>query len=281
MVSGATTHIAIQDLRERGLVNVNYPDVLRGAVEKAVDSWKFFCQLPREEKLAFEFLEDSHGDGAGYELKVADGTDRKENFHVSLFQSKRLQKIANQRSLAFLTDAQDLLDKMEPLILQFAECVEQAYDIQGFKDEVKMCKQYWMLRYLHYFGDQKEGIEIAAPHTDKGGFTLHLYETDEGLQYFCIPSRQWKPMPVDKQQTVIISGLQLQLASEGRIKALYHRVIATEKSASIGRFAVVCFISLENRPGYNKKGYGNTQSHQVGFNYDLPHPEFAKYFLKR
>lgn len=268
----------LHELRDLGLVNVDYPDSLRDAVENAVASWKNFCHLSREEKCAFTFLEDNHGDGAGYELKEERKKDLKENFHVTLFQYPRLAEIANNRTFSFLNDAKILLDRMEPLILQFAKNVEEEYAVEGFVDQVKSCKPYWILRYLHYFGDQEEGAEIAAPHADKGGFTLHLYESDEGLQYYCIKERLWKAMPVDEKQTVIIPAIQLQLRSQGDLKALYHRVIATEKTARLGRFSMVCFIPLQNMPMYNKKVYGSMQTHEVGFNYNLPHQEFAKLF---
>jgi len=69
------------------------------------------------------FLEDSHGDGAGYELKEERGSkkDLKENFHVTLFQYDRLAEIANNRTFPFLHDAKTLLDGMEPLILDLQE----------------------------------------------------------------------------------------------------------------------------------------------------------------
>lgn len=261
------------ELQASGLVNVNYPDDLRESVENAVASWKEFCQLPREEKCAFRFLEDNHGDGAGYELKeeAVAKKDLKENFHITLFQYPRLADIANTRTFPFLNDAKVLLDKMEPLILQFAKEIGV--------DEVEESKPYWILRYLHYFGDQQEGVEIAAPHADKGGFTLHLYESDEGLEHYCINDRTWKPMPVNPKQTVIIPAMQLQLKSEGQFKALYHRVIATEKTAKTGRFSMVCFIPFQKTPMYNKRAHGRMQTHDVGFNYTLPHEEFATYFL--
>lgn len=197
---------------------------------------------------------------------------------MTLFQYPRLAEIANKRSFPFLNDAKKLLDAMEPLILQFSQLVEEEFGIEGFVEEVKASKQYWILRYLHYFGDQKEGAEIAAPHADKGGFTLHLYESDEGLEYYGIKKGLWKPMPVHEKQTVIIPAMQMQLISKGKLKALYHRVVATEKTARHGRFSMVCFITLENILKYNKKIYGNMQTHDVGFNYTLPHQEFEKLF---
>ena len=102
-----TMTTSINELRDLGLLNVDYPDDLRKAVERAVASWKTFCQLPRAEKCAFAFLEDNHGDGAGYELKEESGSkkDLKENFHVTLFQYARLSEIANNRTFPFLNDA--------------------------------------------------------------------------------------------------------------------------------------------------------------------------------
>lgn len=273
-----TTHLT--ELKNLGLLNVDYPDDLREAVENAVASWKSFCKLPKEEKCAFSFLEDNHGDGAGYELKEEKESkkDLKENFHVTLFQYPRLSKIANNRTFPFLNDAKLLLDRMEPLIMDFARRVEAEYGIKGLVGEVENSKPYWILRYLHYFGDQQEGQEIAIPHADKGGFTLHLYESDEGLQYYCINERSWKAMPVEEKQMVIIPAMQLQLSSKGDLKALYHRVVATEKTARIGRFSMVCFIPFQNIPMYNKKGYGSMQTHDVGFNYNISHEEFANFF---
>lgn len=272
--------VSMDELRDLGLVNVDYPFELREAVKKAVASWKGFCNLSREDKCTFAFLEDSHGDGAGYELKEEKGSkkDLKENFHVTLFQYERLAEIANQRTFPFLHDAKILLDGMEPLILEFAARVEEEYGVKGLAEEVKLSKPYWILRYLHYFGNQEAGKEIAAPHADKGGFTLHLYESDEGLQYYCIQTHTWKAMPVDEKQTVIIPAVQLQLRSEGSLKGLYHRVVATEETARRGRFSMVCFIPFEHTPKYNKKLYGNMQTHETGFNYMMPHGQFSELF---
>jgi isopenicillin N synthase-like dioxygenase len=270
----------IDELKNLGLVNVNYPDDLREAVEKAVDSWKNFCQLSREDKCAFTFLEDNHGDGCGFELKEERGSkkDLKENFHVTLFQHLRLSQIANTRTFPFLNDAKTLLDKIEPLVIQFAKEIEEEYNIQGLAKDVQLSKPYWILRYLHYFGDQESGCEIAAPHADKGGFTLHLFESDEGLEYYCIQEKVWKPMPVDEKQTVIIPAAQLQLWSKGALKALYHRVVANEKTALTGRFSMVCFIPFDSLPKYNKKAYGSMQTHETGFNYTISHEDYAKLF---
>lgn len=274
---------SFNELKNQSLVSIEYPNNLRSSVEKAVHSWIDFCKLPNEEKLSFTFLEDNHSDGSGYELKEekASKKDLKENFHVTLFQYSRLAEIANKRTFAFLNDAKNLLDHMEPLILEFSKMVEDECKIEGFVEEVKASKPHWILRYLHYFGDQPEGAEIAAPHVDKGGFTLHLYESDEGLEHYCLVDLEWKPMPVAKDQTVIIPAIQLQLKSEGQLKALYHRVVATDKTSKTGRFSMVCFVPLQRTPMYNKKNYGSLQIHDVAFNYKISHNQLLKLFLPK
>ncbi|WP_338140162.1 2OG-Fe(II) oxygenase family protein [Candidatus Protochlamydia amoebophila] len=92
---------------------------------------------------------------------------------------------------------------------------------------------------------------------------------------------EWKAMPIDEKQTVIISAVQLQLWSKGDLKALYHRVVTTEKTAKFGRFSMVCFIPFQSTLMYNKRTYGSMQAHDVGFNYALSHQEFSKYFSLR
>ncbi|MCB1213506.1 MAG: hypothetical protein KDK40_04330, partial [Chlamydiia bacterium] len=166
----------------------------------------------------------------------------------------------------------------EALIVEFATSVEEQYGIAGVVDEVLLSKPYWILRYLHYFGDREEGDEIASPHIDKGGLTLHLYESDDGLQAYSFVQRRWKGIPIEEKQTVIISAAQLQLQSKGLLKALTHRVIATEKTARTGRFSMVCFVPFQNLPMYNKEVYGSMQIHDTGFNYDLSHSDFKRFF---
>lgn len=269
-----------KNFQTRGVAHVRYPEDLRLAVATAMNSWVEFCKLPRNVKAAFAFVEDDHGDGAGYELKEGAGESRdfKENFHVTLFQQGRLKGIAGTRRIPFLDDALALLTKMEPIIVGFAQKMEEQYRLAGFTDVTRASKPYWTLRYLHYFGNQPPNAVLAAPHLDKGGFTMHLYESDGGCQYFTLDSREWNPLPVGPEETVIFGGMQLQQISQGALKALYHRVVATENTSINGRFAMVCFVSLEGPPQYNKKVYGSMQTHRVAFNYDMPDADFQGLF---
>lgn len=274
---------AIEQLKESGLVNVNYPADARIAVENAIISWKKFCKLNAALKQQFGFVE-MHTDGTGYELKEEKGSrkDLKENFQITLSDMDRLKRISNDlyepEAIHFIDCAHELIKLIEPLVLQFAESVETKYQVQGMREEVLKAKNQWIFRYLHYFSERPIGEEIAAAHIDKAAFTLHLYESHTGLQFLNHRSRQWDEMPVLPGQTVVIPAMQLQLESQGVLKALYHRVVATEETTKTGRYSLVCFIPMLNARIYNKNAKGRTQNYEPGFNYDISHADFSELF---
>lgn len=275
----------MQNLKNIGLVNVVYPNEPRIAVENAVASWKKFCSLPKETKHKFPFIE-RHADGTGYELKEEKGArkDLKENFQITLADFERIQNIAQEiqdpEAIAFIHCAHELIRLIEPVVMQFAQATEKTYGIQGMAEEVLKAKDLWIFRYLHYFNDRPPGEEIAAAHLDKAAFTLHLYESHGGLQYLDKHTRRWQEMPVGDGQTVVIPAMQLQLQSKGDLKALYHRVVATEETSRTGRFSMVCFVPMLGAPLYNKSAKGRMQHYDVGFNYDISHHDFSELFHK-
>ncbi len=162
--------------------------------------------------------------------------------------------------------------------MDFARSVEEIFALKGFAQEVSESKDAWTFRYLHYFGDRAVGDETALPHVDKGGFTLHLFESCPGLQYLNF-DKTWQEMPVSDRETVIIPGLQLQFKSKNELKALCHRVVATEYSAEKGRYSMVCFIPLKQTLVYNKAGSGRTQEFAPGFNYEMSYEDISKIFI--
>lgn len=274
--------MGVDSLKTNGPLYVAYPPVIKDAVAGAAYSWAEFCKLPESVKTAFKFVPDQHGDGAGFELrKGQEGNlqqDVKETFHITMDQYPRLAGIADNRVFAFLKGAKTLLDAIAPLLWDVASKVEETYAIQGFARAVIEAKPYWTLRYLHYFPGKNEGAVVALPHLDKGSLTLHLFETNEGLEYLDLKDRQWKRMVFGEGQTAIIAAAQLQNHSKGELTALCHRVVATEETVKKGRISVVCFITLQNIPMYNKDVYNSMQTREVGFNYGLPHKDYTKFF---
>lgn len=274
---------SIGDLETEGLVRVPYPADLRGSVERAVESWKNFCALPEATRKQFPY-NSTAGMGVGYELKQTPGAnlDVKEDFHFTLGSEGWIGGIAAEMKSPivsrFVDDARSLTHAVEPLVLQFARDAEQQFSLDGLAREVSESQGSWFVRFLHYFGNRNVGDEIATPHADKSGFTLHLYESDPGLQYLDF-KKAWQEMPVSAGETVIIPGMRMQYRSRNRLKALYHRVVATAETAAQGRFSAVCFVHLNRTPAYDKQKSGRLQEFQPGFNYEMPFDEFSRLFV--
>jgi isopenicillin N synthase-like dioxygenase len=275
----------VGELETKGLVQVSCPVDLREAVVRAVESWKVFCSLPENARRQFPY-NSSAGMGVGYELKQTSGAnlDVKEDFHFALGSEGWITGIAEEMKnpvvSRFVDDARSLAHAMEPLVLDFAQDLERRFALEGLAQEVADSEGSWFVRFLHYFGNRREGDEIATPHADKSGFTLHLYESDPGLQYLDF-KKNWQEMPVSAAETAIIPGMRLQYRSRGQLKAMFHRVVATKETAVRGRFSAVCFVHLNHTPAYDKQKSGRLQEFQPGFNYEMPFEEFSKLFISQ
>jgi isopenicillin N synthase-like dioxygenase len=277
----------MNQLEKKGFVGVAYPDALRKAVMEAMISWKGFCSLPEEVRSSFPY--SNEGAGVGYERKGKDtpSPDPKENFDSALGGKEWLdqvcRRIDNPKVDEFVSAALSLNAQLKPFITAFAGKLEEAFGVPGFAAEVEQSENAYFCRFIHYFGDRAPGEETAGAHPDQSGFTLHLFESDPGLQCFTFEG-SWEDMPVSETETVIIPSMQLQLLSKGRLKALTHRVIATESTAKTGRYSAVCFVQLANTPKYDKNTHGRLQKMVIdrgpGFNYKMVHEDFAELFQK-
>lgn len=275
---------AVAEIQDGRPANILYPSELRDRVLCAVPAWKNFCQLPTKRKREFIYVDDQMYDGSGYELKEKKGStlDLKENFHITLRDVDRLASDAFSGGIhggsEFIWEADGLINATAFGIGDFLDHLEGALSLRGLKQGVMDAKDRWVFRYLHYFGGCGIGDQIAASHSDRSGITLHLFESGPGLEYLDF-GKQWRPMPVQDGCTAIIPGMQLQFASENKVKALCHRVLATEESYVSGRYSVVCFIPIPNTKIVNKNAVGRLQDFPAGFNYDMAFTEFQTLFV--
>ena len=273
---------SLRDLEALGFVSIPYPATIRNGVEETARTWKKFCSLPEEVKRGLPY--SSNADGVGYELKKGDGPkgDRKENFDLTTGSKEWLeenaQQLGNPITADFVKDATKLAEEVAPLVIDFANKAEKEFGLEGFAREVEESKDSFFIRFIHYFGSTAAGEEIASAHADQSGFTLHLFESDKGLQCLTFEN-EWVDMPVSDGQTVIIPSMQMQLRSKGRLKALSHRVVATPETATTGRFSAVCFVQLKDTPKYDKAAQGRLQEKTPGFNYQMTHDDFKKLFM--
>ncbi len=274
----------VSGLETEGFIYVPYPFALRASIENAVEAWKRFCALPERKRMEFPY-DPGKGMGVGYELKKTPGSHRdlKEDFHFTSGKREWLAHAAegfgSHEASEFVAAANSLLNDMSPFIMDVFMQVERQFGIKGLTQEAANSQGSWFLRFLHYFGNRTPGDEIATSHADKCGLTFHLHESAIGLQYMD-HSKEWKSAPVPAGTSMIIPGMRIQYRSKGRLKATYHRVVASPSAAQKGRFSVVCFVHLDRTPQYDKKHAGRLQEFPPGFNYDMPFKEFSKLFIK-
>jgi hypothetical protein len=148
-------------------------------------------------------------DGVGYEIKDGSGNkgDRKENFDVTTgsvaWLEKNIDEIKNPTALEFVKKATALVGLLKPSILEFAGESEKAFGLKDFEKEVEASESTFFVRFIHYFGDREINEEIASSHTDRSGFTFHLFESHEGFQ--CMNhDKKWINIPITEGERFII-----------------------------------------------------------------------------
>ncbi len=266
------------NFERKGFVTIPYPDDLHKRVLRLAEVWKKWCSLDSEIKKLF-----SYEDGVGYEFQDTHGNTRdlKEVFHFTGEKEEWLtQQAKNSQSKVaqeLVATSREVLEHLFPEILKYNREIEKEYGLTGLVTEIKESKNTVFIRAIHYFPGKKAGEIHAAHHVDKSGQTEHLYEDYSGVE--CLGSDGvWRPMPTWSDEMVAFGSMQMQLRSKNKIKALCHRVVATNESGEHGRFAIVAFTQLAKTPTYNKKHRGRLQDLPAGFNYTLPLNEFKKFF---
>ncbi len=249
---------------------INYPCEVQNQVDSFISSWKDFCAQSEQTKSVYKYQ-----DGVGYENQTdSTGTrDAKELLHYTLASHEELRKQGFSDPL--LERAQKLVEGLDAIVQQYLQEIEVEYSVDLQTDITS--NQSWILRALHYYEGSVRGSQIAMPHVDKGGFTLHLYESDEGLEYLN-QEYKWLPIDVSGGKTVIIPGLAAQYVTGNSVKGVYHRVVANEQVAREGRYSLVLFIDIPKMPKYNKDKHGRMQDKEIGFNYSLSQEELEVMF---
>jgi isopenicillin N synthase-like dioxygenase len=273
----------MSNLKSKGFISVPYPPQLKQSVIEAQRCWEAFCNLPAEAKRSFPYSNSSAG--VGYEDKTVSGTsaDRKENFDLSVgdrvWLEKQAETINNPIISAFIEAANKVARLITPSITALAHDIENEFGVEGFEKEVGEGSGSYFIRFIHYFPGATAGQEIAEAHTDQSGMTAHLFETAPGFE--CLShDMKWEPVDVSNGEMLVIPSMQLQIRSEGQLKATVHRVVATNTTATTGRYSAVCFVRFERTPKYQKE-CGRLQDlhkNDLGFNYRMSNEEFRKMF---
>ena len=271
----------VAQLMSDGYVTLAYPQALRDRVEDAMRAWTRFCALPYDEKAKL-----SGGDRIrdhGFMLRKDDGpnSDDKELFHLIKRNMPALRAqadtVADRAAVQFVHAVDVLIDSVMPHVVEFARDVERVYGISGFERDVKESSSEWTFRFLNY----RPGRPVlASEHVDRGGFTLHLYESAQGGQYFGFDGK-WHDWPVNHDQTIIFPSMSLQHRAKCLLKGLAHRVVANDETIRTGRQSMVAFIDFDHTHQFNKFGGKRMQDFPAGSLYSMPFDEFDKLFIPR
>ncbi len=267
----------VETLKTLGYVAVDRPEGMREVADAAMLSWQHFCALPLDEKRIF-----SGGNRVkdfGYMMRQDKGAnaDSKELFHVKRLEigemRKRAAKITDRRAVEFINAVDALIEQTIGIVAHFTRAVERAYALRGFTSRVLAAQDQWVFRYVHYM----RGSMLAHPHTDRGGFTLHLNESDAGGEYLTFDG-EWRPWLVSARRTVIFPSMGLQHFSKGKLKALCHRVVANGKTSTHGRYSMVAFIDFFSEHRYDDSRR-RLQDFEPGFNYQLSFSDLERLFV--
>jgi hypothetical protein len=171
------------ELRDNLLATVDYPPELREAIGDAAP-WQAFCLLPDAVKQKFAFEDTSKDTDAGYTHRAKkDGREDKEYYHFDglkrheaymqkhgvdslILEHREIQEFLRYADRVYEGATALLRDVVKETSKDIPELYERLLDDGGGVVAT--------LRFLHYF-PAKEEETLAAPHYDRGGYTLHLH----------------------------------------------------------------------------------------------------------
>lgn len=268
------TRLISDQIQNFGYGTITYSKDLKTQIQKLAFLFKSFCDQSLNHKLLIPFEESG-----GYEYKTKeDSLDAKEDFHITKEYSFPLILNPNMKDDAFVSFAKNILGEKE--LFEMLKEISSHFLRMTVKNFPKYAldPNGWVLRFLHYFAQDGD---LAYQHFDKGGHTLHLYESAPGLE--CFWKDNWNPISFSENEAVFFPGGLAQLVSQCELKALWHRVVATEESAKIGRYSMVLFNDYPKYLyTYNKEKFGPVQkAFNLGENYLMTPSKFIEYFTER
>lgn len=273
-------------MRTDGYAVMPYPEIIRLRMKRILNlAWAKFMKEPEEVLRKFPYLTDNPkgNSGSGLDGPGSSKSDpRKWIFHAKLCDGPWLRRTAREVSpsaVFLVNESLTLLEELRPFIKEFGEALEREFDVGNFVRDLMVGYDECILRLLWYPPGYEPYEIIAKQHIDKGGGTLHLAETCEGVERLT-SDRRWVTFPVGDGQAVIFPALRMQHRTKCEVKGLCHRVVALPPAHQRGRASAVFFFNFEGTPYFDKGKFGSLQNQTEGFNYDMPFQELDKFFVQ-
>jgi isopenicillin N synthase-like dioxygenase len=264
-------------LANQGYARTQYYPGVQFAVNDAISAWKDFCDQPVNHKGLIPF-EDNGGYENKDKLQNPELMDHKEDFHVTRryhFDSTFKQ---TARDAHFMYAASMLFAAINQVLVDVSIALSTITNVD-FKNLATSIQDGWTLRFLHYYPQDSQ--VLAHQHVDKGGHTLHLYDSTPGFERYW--DGKWQSMSFPHDSMVFFPGMLGQYYSHSQLKALAHRVVSSPESKKFGRYSIVLFNDYAKADMvYDKEKYGSTQKlFPPGQNYGMDFEHFKHYFKNR
>ena len=244
-----------QKLKDNLFAKVQYPDELKETMHGAV-AWREFCRLPQETKEHFAFPDHQEIWDPGYKMRErAKGREDKEYFHITSKNNEFLDyyklndEVHQSKELEnFFAFAENVWKQASALVLEIGKDLDK--DIPGLAAQLEKGRDKQLLRLLHYIPKEDDDISLADQHFDRSGFTLHLYESHNGLQYLDF-DMVWKDAPIKDGETIVFNGYQMEVITNEKIKKTWHRVVRNKQyKEGETRISMVLFVPFVDTPTY-------------------------------
>ena len=263
------------EFKEFGYGSIFYSPLLKTTINDLMSKFILFCDQTSAHKQNMLFK-----NSVGYEYhnrnQNTKSVDQKEAFYIKANYELPENFISSKTDREFVDACKKLLTEVLSLVKDSTATLSEIADtdLSQYFDNSALT-----LRAIHYYPDMSP--EIAYHHVDRGGQTYQLYETTDGLEIFW--NGKWNKPIFDQNKVIYFPGILAQLASEGGLKGLCHRVVSNNESIRNGRYSLVLFVD------YFKFGYKYSmnkcgpieKAFLPGQNYEIPFLELKNYFEER
>lgn len=245
----ATGARVADELRRRGVVVLADTAVGADVVSAAFGVARESFALPAQVKENYR-ARDGAGQrgytGFGPEQAIGDGApDPKEFWHVGRggsVESRYGENIWPDEVPGFRPTVEALFQACDQALQDFVALLDPLLGAEpgGFTELVRDGNA--VIRLLHYPPGPPDALDRdrAAPHTDIDLFTVWIGATEGGLR-FEDDGTWWAPEAPSPGSLVIAAGEMLEHLTRGAVRAVRHRVVASE-GASRSRYSMVYLV---------------------------------------
>lgn len=236
-------------MKENGFATIPSP-LWKDQLQKCIDTFRIFlAETPLSEKELIDFRYDpSQRFSVGFRDKsMSEGFDEKCYFHYHRVLKNKDYCRDNTCYQNFIETMSIVYDELDVLVHTIGDAlIESGYmeKVSFYADDGSTNSNLRILQYR-----PKESCQfLAKPHTDRGIFTLTVYETDSGLRFY-LPDGTIEPIEYKEYQVRIFPTDFWNRYVSFSLPATTHDVIKKEWNTERG--SMVLFVN----PAFGKWPY--------------------------